>query len=135
MANSTLTPKQERFCQDFVKTSNASEAYRLNYNSENMKPETVNRAAKELIDNPKVAARIKELRGDMEKQHQLTIADLIKELEEARALAFETGRAGPAVQASMGKAKLLGFDRQIIDHQSSDGSMRTHAPQYVIVKE
>lgn len=128
-----LTPKQEGFCQDFVETGNASEAYRRNYNTENMKPETVNRAAKELVDNPKIAARIEELRDGVEKRHQLTIADLIKELEEARALAFETGKAGPAVQASMGKAKLLGLDRQVIDHTSTDGSM-SPKPSLVIDK-
>jgi len=132
-----LTPKQEGFCQDFVRTGNASEAYRLNYNAQNMKPETVNRAAKELIDTPKIAARIAELRGDVLKRHQLTVDDLLRELEEARqaALRAETAQSAAAVGATMGKAKLLGMDKQIIDHQSSDGSMRPVAPTYVIVKE
>ncbi|HBN9476856.1 terminase small subunit [Pseudomonas aeruginosa] len=56
-----LTPKQEAFCLAYLKTGNASEAYRLSYDAKNMKPETVNRTAKELIDNPKIAARMAEL--------------------------------------------------------------------------
>ena len=31
-----LTPKQEGFCQNYIETGNASEAYRLNYNAQNM---------------------------------------------------------------------------------------------------
>ncbi len=56
-----LTPKQERFCLEYLKCGNASEAYRLAYNTEKMKPESVNRKAKELIDNGKIAARLAEL--------------------------------------------------------------------------
>ena len=56
-----LTPKQEAFCLAYLKTGNASEAYRLSYDAKKMKPETVNRTAKELIDNPKIAARMAEL--------------------------------------------------------------------------
>jgi hypothetical protein len=53
----------------------------------------------------------------------LTVEDLLRELEEARQLAISTEAPAPAVSATMGKAKLLGLDKQVIDHQSSDGSM------------
>jgi phage terminase small subunit len=56
-----LTPKQEKFCLAYLKTGNASEAYRLSYDAENMKSETVNRNAKALLDNSKIAARLQEL--------------------------------------------------------------------------
>ena len=49
-----LTPKQESFCLSYIETGNASEAYRLNYDTENMKPATVNRNAKALLDNNKI---------------------------------------------------------------------------------
>ena len=39
---SKLTPKQENFCLAYLETSNASEAYRRAYDSENMKPESIN---------------------------------------------------------------------------------------------
>ena len=37
-----LTPKQERFIQEYLATSNASEAYRRAYNAEKMSPVVVN---------------------------------------------------------------------------------------------
>lgn len=56
-----LTPKQEAFCLAYLRTGNASEAYRLSYEAQNMKPESVNRKAKELLDNVKIAARLQDL--------------------------------------------------------------------------
>lgn len=56
-----LTLKQEKFCLVYLKTGNASEAYRQAYIAKNMKPATINRKAKELLDNGKIAARMKEL--------------------------------------------------------------------------
>ena len=104
-----LTPKQEKFCQVYIETGNASEAYRQSYNTAKMKPETVNRTAKQLLDNRKIAARLDELREEHAKRHEITVDTLVAELEEARKLAFETDKAAAAVQATMGKAKLLGL--------------------------
>ncbi len=104
-----LTPKQEKFCQVYIETGNASEAYRQSYNTAKMKPETVNRTAKQLLDNSKIAARLDELREEHAKRHEITVDTLVAELEEARKLAFETDKAAAAVQATMGKAKLLGL--------------------------
>lgn len=56
-----LTAKQDAFALAYLETGNASEAYRRAYSAENMKPETVNRTAKELLDNPKITARLAEL--------------------------------------------------------------------------
>lgn len=110
-----LTPKQENFCLAYLETGNASEAYRRAYDCEGAKPETINRTAKELLDNPKIDARLKELRAPIIAKAQLTVEDLLAELEEARRLAIDTETPAPAVSATMGKAKLLGFDKQIID--------------------
>lgn len=120
-----LTPKQEKFCLAYIETSNASEAYRRCYNvGENTKDETVWRKAKELLDNGKVAARIKELQAVHVKAHECTIESLIAELEEARQLGLSTAQVGATVSAVMGKAKIMGFDRQIIDHQTKGEPIR-----------
>jgi len=111
-----LTPKQENFCLAYLETGNASEAYRRSYDAENMTPESVNRKAKELIDNGKIAARLSELRAPVIAKAQLTVEDLLAELEEARKLAIDTETPAPAVSATMGKAKLLGLDKQVVDH-------------------
>lgn len=54
-----LTLKQDAFCLSYMETMNASEAYRRAYGAENMAPATVNRKAMELLDNNKVATRLK----------------------------------------------------------------------------
>lgn len=118
-----LTPKQEKFCIVYLETGNASEAYRQSYDAENMSQNALNREASVMLDNPKIAQRLEQLRAPIIKKAQLTVEDLLRELEEARQLAIQTEAPAPAVSATMGKAKLLGLDKQVIDHQSSDGSM------------
>lgn len=104
-----LTPKQEKFCQVYIETGNASEAYRQAYNASRTKPEVVAVKASQMLANGKVAVRIDALRALHQKRHEITVDDLVAELEEARKLAFETDKAAAAVQATMGKAKLLGL--------------------------
>ena len=106
-----LTPKQEKFCQVYVETSNASEAYRQSYNvSPSAKEQTIWRSAHEVLENPKVAARLEELRAESQKRHDVTVDSLIKELEEARKVGKDRGQAAAMVQATMSKAKLLGIE-------------------------
>lgn len=112
-----LTPKQEKFCLVYLETGNASEAYRQAYDAQSMKPETVNKRASELLDNGVIAGRLSELRAPIIAKAQLTVEDLLDELEEARiaALTAETVQSSAAVGATMGKAKLLGLDKQLIE--------------------
>lgn len=80
-----------------------------------MKPATVNRTAKSLIDSPKIAARVAELRSKLEKTHSVTVASLIAELEEARMVGKGRAQAAAMVAATMGKAKLAGLDKDVGD--------------------
>lgn len=116
---SKLTEKQEKFCRVLVETNNASEAYRQAYNCENMKQSTINEEASRALAHPDITARVSELRATHAKRHEITVDDLLRELEEARQLAFDTEKAAAAVTATMGKAKLLGMDKQVIEHQMS----------------
>ena len=113
-----LTVKQENFCLGYVETGNASESYRRAYNAENMKPETVNRRAFDLMENSKIKARIEELQAEHRKAHNITVNDLLAELEDARKVAEEKEQASAMIQATMGKAKLLGFDKQTLSLES-----------------
>lgn len=123
-----LTQKQEAFAVACVapgedgKSRSASDAYRKAYDASNMSASTVNRAAKELMDNPKIAARIAELRAPVIAKARITVEDLLKELEEARVMAMEEKTPAPAVSATMGKAKLLGYDKQILEHHGPNGA-------------
>ena len=121
-----LTPKQEKFCQVYIETGNASEAYRQAYNAEKMRPDTVNNKAYGLLQKGGIRARLDELRAEHKKRHEITVDTLVAELEEARKLAFETDKAAAAVSATMGKAKLLGL---VVDKQET---AITQAPTIVV---
>ena len=104
-----LTPKQERFCQKYIETGSAADAYRQSYDAGNMKPVTVRRKAAELLANGSVAAHVRALRDRIQERHLVTVDTLTGELEEARRLALESEQPSAAVSASMGKAKLHGL--------------------------
>ena len=112
-----LTPRQEKFCQVYMETGDASEAYRQSYSTENMKPQTVNRNAHAQLSNNKISARVDQLKQRHMARHDVTIDSLVSELEQARQLAIDTGKAAAMVQASMGKAKLLGL---VVEKQEHD---------------
>ena len=126
MGEVKLTPKQERFCQVYIETGNASEAYRQSYNAEKMRPDTVNNKAYGLLQKGDIRARLDELRAEHKKRHEITVDTLVAELAEARKLAFETDKAAAAVSATMGKAKLLGL---VVDKQET---AITQAPTIVV---
>lgn len=117
-----FTDKMELFCLAYVETGNASEAYRRSYNTANMADKTAQREGYNLLHNPLVQARIEELRNKVMERHEITVDTLLAELEEARLLGKETGKASAMVTASMGKAKLLGLDKQIVELTGKDGA-------------
>ena len=117
-----LTIKQEKFCNLYIELGNASEAYRQSYNCEKMKPESVNIKAFELLNNGKITLRIDELRSELAERHDITKDTLITELEEARQIAKETAKAASMVSATMGKARILGLDKQVIEHTGTNGT-------------
>ena len=106
-----MTPKQEQFARLYVKTGNASEAYRQAYNTDNMKPETVTNEAYKLLQDPDISAMVDDLKAEARQRHAVTVGDLLSELEQARAaaLAAPTPQSSAAVSATMGKAKMLGL--------------------------
>lgn len=71
-----LTQKRENFCLKYVETGNASEAYRLAYSAERMKPETINNNAYKLLQDNEIKTRIEELKA-------MAVSDAIMTREEA----------------------------------------------------
>jgi len=97
--------RHERFAQEIAKGQNQTEAYeRAGYKRD----ET---AASRLSRNVKVQTRVSELLERGAIRAEITVADLVTELEAARkaALGAETPQSSAAVAATMGKAKLLGL--------------------------
>lgn len=116
-----LTIKQETFCQKYIETGNASEAYRQAYDASGMKPETVKKRASELLGRGDIAGTVAALRGKVEQAHGVTVASLIAELEEARQVGKERGQAAAMAAATMGKAKLAGLEKGG-DDDTDDGA-------------
>jgi len=121
-AKRRFTDKMELFCLAYVETGNASEAYRRSYNTKNMAEKTAQREGYNTLQKPQVQARIEELRNQVMDRHEITVDTLLLELEQARRLALDTKKAAAAVTATMGKAKLLGLDKQIVELTGKDGA-------------
>lgn len=76
---SNLTPKQETFCQKYIELGDATKAYYAAYDAKNSKPITANRRAKELLDNGKIQARVRELQALHLKRHTVTVDRVLRE--------------------------------------------------------
>lgn len=104
-----MTPKQERFAMAYIATGNASEAYRRAYDAGRMKDATINRTAKELLDHPKITARIAELQSKARADHDITIEKLTGMALATYRQATDLDMPSAAISAVMGLAKLHGL--------------------------
>lgn len=94
MKNQKLTLKQDAFAMAYMETGNACEAYRRVYNSKRMKQKTIERTAFELFQNPKVTARLSELRDEAAKRNELSVDWVLQHLKE---IVFRTMQAVPVL--------------------------------------
>lgn len=106
----TLTPKQQRynrFVSEMLVDGNVTRSAKAAGYSE----KTAYSQGHRLLKNVEIANAIKAGQKDIAKRNELTIDDIIKELEEARtaALTAESPQSSAAVAATMGKAKVLGM--------------------------
>ena len=62
-----LTGKQEEFAKNIVQGMSQADAYRSAYDADNMGDNAVAVEASRMMDNPKIALRVKELRGELAK--------------------------------------------------------------------
>lgn len=106
-----LTQKQELFCQEMLKADQrCSDAYRKVYNVKpGTKDATVHRCAHELIENPKVAARIKELRNSAASAAVLSLDQHMADLEALREEARQAGQFSAAINAEISRGRARGF--------------------------
>lgn len=105
MSNKTLTAKQSRFVSEYLIDSNATQAaIRAGYSEK-----TAAVIGAQNLIKLNIAAAIKAGQNNIGKRNELTIDDILDELEEARKIAQAEGKGAPMVAASMGKAKLLGL--------------------------
>ncbi|MFO1324175.1 MAG: terminase small subunit [Burkholderiales bacterium] len=71
--------RQSAFLAAYIELGNASAAYRRAYTANGMKPTTVNRKAKELLDNGKIRARLAETRSQAASTVQVNLERILFE--------------------------------------------------------
>lgn len=75
-----LTIKQENFCNYYIESGNASDAYRRAYSCDKMKDEAVVVEASKLKDSPNVSLRIDELKAKLQSKSDITKERILNEL-------------------------------------------------------
>jgi phage terminase small subunit len=75
-----------------------------------------------------VSQRVNELKSLHRQRHEITVDDLVAELEEARAIAKDNGTPAAMVAATMGKGKLLGLVVDKNEHTAKDGAQLMPEP-------
>lgn len=122
--------KHEKFCQVWFECGNKSEAYRQSHpNAANWKDATIHKRASELSLQGEIQGRLDQLKEKALKDHGVTIASLIEELDEARTLAMttDTPQTSSAISATMNKAKLVGLDKNSLE---ITGKVKTFSDMY-----
>ncbi|WP_297924394.1 terminase small subunit [uncultured Agitococcus sp.] len=116
-----MTPKQADFVRWYFELGNASEAYKRAYNS-HAKPNTLHRKANDLLKHPVIKAEVQTMQEQARERNQVTIDNVVDELEEARQVAKQSGNAAAMVSATLGKAKVLGL---VVDKQETNTKILT----------
>jgi phage terminase small subunit len=104
-----LTPKQEKFCLEFIQCGNAAEAYRRAYNTERMKPESIWVNSSKLMADANVAQRVAELRNQAAQKAMVTLESHLADLARLRDLAEEDGQFSAAITAEISRGKAVGL--------------------------
>jgi phage terminase small subunit len=113
----TLTPKQERFCREFLVDMNGTKAsVRAGYGER-----SAHVTASRLLKKANVAARISELQAETAKRLEVTVDSVMADLEGLCASAVAAKQFGPAVRAKELQGKRLGMfiDRHDISESSN----------------
>jgi|GEM_PF-1707467 len=124
-----LTPKMHRFCLSIVEGDGPSDAYGAAYSAGNMSAEAIAVEASRLLRDQRVRERIDELRVSLQRALGISRATLLRELDEVRDLAKGSGDIRTLLNATMSKARLLGFLDHPIKPKSS--SERDASPLFV----
>lgn len=105
-----LTTKEETFCQKWVETGNATEAYQFAYDTSNMKITTVYPKASMMLAKDKIQRRVRELQAAHMAEIDVTASDIVR-------VAWEIARSEDASHGSRVSALALLAKRH---HEFSD---------------
>jgi len=143
-----LTPQEQNAADLLLKGESQTDAYlTAGYAPEADRAEA-SKMASDFFHRAKIMAYIAKVMARASEIAAVTRASLTEELEEARKLAIAALQAGPAVSATMGKAKLHGLDVNkheiggpggeplkpaveihIVDHRPADAVLAKDVPE------
>jgi hypothetical protein len=114
----TLTPKQEAFCQAFIRLNDQSAAYREAYVASGMKPMSVNALASRLMAKVHIRSRVAELRKAIESSSIMTA----KELQEWWSQSVKGEHVDADYRDQLKASELLGRSKGVfVDRQQLSG--------------
>lgn len=122
----SLSIKQEKFCNYYVESGNASDAYRRAYSCKGKSDNTIWVEASRLANNPKVALRISELRSEMQRRSDITKDEAVGILADiARAnivdaLEIKSNEMFTTIVVKDVSALPIGIQRAILSVKSTD---------------
>lgn len=111
-----LSPIALKMVQHYIENGGKRAAYIHAYGRGNYSEPAFAVRIRQAFRRKPIVEEINRLQIEHAERHKMTVDDLLKELEEARGLAREDRQPSAMVSATMGKAKILGYDKQTIDH-------------------
>ena len=106
-----MTPKREAFASALADGLDNSTAYRLAFNTSNMKQETIWNNSSKLAKNTEVAARVAELKSKLEHKQLWTREMSVKGLMSAYQVAQKSNQASGMTMAIRELNVMHGFDQ------------------------
>ena len=117
-----LTEKQESFAQLIAGGSTQADAYRGAYDCENSSDNVIYNESIKLAKHHGITMRVKKLKEDLEIASLWSRKDSVETLS---VIAKGSERDGDRVNAVKTINAMHGWDKQVIDHTSTDGTMAT----------
>ena len=112
---SALTPKQRRFCEEFIVDLNGTQAaIRAGYSAK-----TANPQAARLLAKASVAAHVAKLQAEAAARNEISVDKVISMLAASYTDAKAANQHGPAVRAAELLGKRLGMFRDRVEVQES----------------
>lgn len=118
----SLTSKQEAFARLVAEGSSQADAYRQAFESK-AKPEAVHVNASKLMADTKVSLRVQQLKEDLAEKSLWSRLDSVQTLAEIAKGGDPEAKTSDRVNAVKALNAMHGWDKQVIDHTSSDKSM------------
>jgi len=106
MTDAKLTAKQEAFCQGIADGLGQADAYRMAYDAEGMKDNTIYSKASVLMSDGKVAARVAELKAQVAEKQLWTREMSVKGLMTAYRIALEA-KASTGMTAAVKELNIM----------------------------